>query len=127
RPGKKHVNADALSRAYDGLGSSCDDDDFPDAALFSLDTIPSEYIDIWNYLNEFKFPDGANAKTKRKITQASHPYSILHGALFRIGPDGQYKRVVGRDQGKELLEEFHNGTCGGHFSGQLTARRILDA
>ncbi|KAH9318924.1 hypothetical protein KI387_020693, partial [Taxus chinensis] len=127
RPGKKHVNADALSRAYDGLGSSCDDDDFPDATLFSLDTIRSEYIDIWNYLNEFKFPNGSNAKTKRKITQASRPYSILHGVLFRIGPDGQYKRAVGRDQGKELLEEFHNGTCGGHFSGQLTARRILDA
>ncbi|KAH9296576.1 hypothetical protein KI387_040164, partial [Taxus chinensis] len=89
---KKHVNADALSRAYDGLGSSCDDDDFPDAALLSLDTIPSEYIDIWNYLNEFKFPNGANVKTKRNITQANHPYSLMHGILFQTGLDKQYKR-----------------------------------
>ncbi|KAH9289244.1 hypothetical protein KI387_033361, partial [Taxus chinensis] len=60
RSRKKHVNADALSQAYDGLGSSCDDDDLPDATLLSLDTIPTEYIDIWNYMNEFKFLDGAN-------------------------------------------------------------------
>jgi len=30
-------------------------------------------------------------------------------------------------KGKELLREMHEGICKGHFSGQLTTRRLLDA
>lgn len=52
---KKHANVNALSRAYEGIGSSCDDY-FPNASWFSMETILNEYIEIWNYLNEFKFP-----------------------------------------------------------------------
>lgn len=46
RQDKKHINVDTLSREYEVIRSSCDDDDFNDVVLFSTEMIPNEYIEI---------------------------------------------------------------------------------
>jgi len=113
RLNKKHINVDAISKAYKCIGSSCNDDDFLDEALFSMETIPNEYIDIWNYLSEFKFLEGVASKIKRKITQASRPYTLVDGVLCRVVTDGKYLRAIGHDEKKELIREMHDGICEG--------------
>ena len=56
RFGKSHANADHLSRINQETGSEPVNDEFPNAALFSVDIIPLEYADIIHYLSTQQFP-----------------------------------------------------------------------
>lgn len=51
-----------------------------------------------------------------KITKASIQYTLVDGVLYRVGIDGKYLHVIGRDQVKELIRERHDGICKGYFS-----------
>ena len=127
RPGKKHINADALTRAYDDVGSKSEDDDFPDACIFAITSIPIEYEEIWNYLAKYEFPPGVDKKKQRSIAHKSRPYSVLGNILYYQGGDGLYRQAISKDEGKEMLKEFHEGLCGGHYVGKATAHKILVA
>jgi hypothetical protein len=45
RQGKRHDNVDGLIRAYKGVGDVLEDDDFPDAAIMTINVgkAPEEY------------------------------------------------------------------------------------
>ncbi|KAL3698607.1 hypothetical protein R1sor_012683 [Riccia sorocarpa] len=54
RPGRKHANADLLSRAYDEKGEEPLDDSFPDEDLMEMSAsqeVPEEYKEIWDLLS----------------------------------------------------------------------------
>jgi hypothetical protein len=61
RPRRQHGNVDGLTRAYEGVGDVSEDDDFPNAAIMSINAeeTPKEYREIIQYLDGMKFPDGA--------------------------------------------------------------------
>ena len=45
--------------------------------------------------------------------------------LYKKGIDGTFLRCVDSKQRKELLQLFHNETCGGHYSTLVTTYKIL--
>ena len=125
RPGSKHINADALSRAYDDVGDKSEDDDFRDANLMAVDVILEGFKEIWDYLTKCKFPSGADKKRKQSIAHRSRPYTVIGNHLYFQGGDGIFRKVVSQADGKKLLEEFHEGLCGGHYAGKATTNKIL--
>ncbi len=44
-PGRRHDNVDGFTRAYEGVGDVSEDDDFPDAAIMTINAekTPKEY------------------------------------------------------------------------------------
>ena len=54
RPGKTNVGLDHLSRIELGEDPTGIEDDLPDAHLFRVEAIPSELVEIGQYLQEGK-------------------------------------------------------------------------
>jgi hypothetical protein len=129
RPGRRHGNVDGLTRAYEGVGDVSEDDDFPDAAIMSINAeeAPEEYREIIQYLDGMRFPDGATKAVRTRIAHKSRNYSMIGNQLYFQGRDGVLRRTIGKRDTSRLLYEFHDGFCGGHFAGRITAEKILQA
>ena len=56
QPGKKHTNADHLSRLTNVLGGDPIPDSFPDVDLLVVDVNSKEYADLIQYLIHHTFP-----------------------------------------------------------------------
>ncbi len=48
-----------------------------------------------------------------------------HERIVKIGPDLMIRRCVREDEMPDILKEFHDEPCGGHFSDKRTAYKIL--
>jgi hypothetical protein len=83
RPGRWHGNVDGLIRAYERVGDVSEDDDFPDAAIMSINAkeAPEEYREIIQYLDGMRFPDGATKATQTRIAHKSRNYSMIGSQL----------------------------------------------
>jgi len=73
RPGRRHGNVDGLIRAYERVGDVSKDDDFPDAAIMSINAkeAPKEYREIIQYLDGMRFPNGATKAIRTRIAHKS--------------------------------------------------------
>ena len=127
RPGKNHANADHLSRLSEELGTEPIDDSFPDAQLFFIDTVSSEYAEIINYLQTNTFPTDFSTKQKNRLTLKSAPYSIIADTLYKQGKDGVLRRCIMSSEIPLILKGCHSDPAGGHFAGEITARKVLQA
>ena len=72
-----------------------------------------------------KLPEHLDANERRKIRVNSRHYAIIANRLYRRGIDGVLRRCLSEPEATKILEACHDGTCGGHFSGRLTALKIL--
>ncbi|KAH9327879.1 hypothetical protein KI387_044371, partial [Taxus chinensis] len=55
-------------------------------------------------------------KTKRRhFRLQTVPYALVDGVLFKKDVNGVLLRCIGTNQIHRVLEEFHDGTAGGHF------------
>jgi transposase InsO family protein len=52
---------------------------------------------------------------------------MIGNQLYFQGRDGVLRRTIGKRDISRLLYEFHDGFCGGHFAGRITAEKILQA
>jgi hypothetical protein len=129
RPGKWHGNVDRLTRAYKGVGDVLEDDDFLDATIVSINVeeAPEEYREIIQYLDGMRFPVGATKAIRTRIAHKSQNYSMIGNQLYFQGRDGVLRQAIGKRDTSHLLYEFHDGFCGGHFAGRITAEKILQA
>jgi len=127
RPGRRHGNVDGLSRAYEGVGDVSKDDDFLDAAIMAINAeeAPEEYREIIQYLNGMRFPIRATKVVRTRIAHKSRNYSMIGNQLYFQGRDGVLRQTIGKHDTSRLLYEFHDGFCGGHFTGRITAEKIL--
>ena len=125
RPGKRHANADHLSRLTNELGKEPIPDALPDANLFVIDVIPTEYAELIQYLTSQSFPVNFTEKMKRQLIQKSLPYTMIADVLYRTGKDGVLRRCVFQSEIELILEGCHADGCGGHFAGDTTARKVL--
>ena len=103
--------------------------ELPDAALFQIET---EFSDNWydqmlNYLQDGIFPEGMDKDHRRRLALRSRPYSVIAGFLYKRGIDGIVRRCVPEGEQDSVLQEAHSGTAGGHFSGQITSRKVFQA
>jgi hypothetical protein len=125
RPGKRHANADHLSRLSEELGHEPIDDNLPDANLFQVDIISKEYADILHYLSTNQFPLDYNEKQKRRLMYRSSPYTIIGDVLYKKGKDEVLRRCIYQSEVPLILQNCHTNACGGHFAGFVTAQKAL--
>jgi transposase InsO family protein len=127
RPGKKHANADFLSRLSDEINPTSIDDNFPDAHIFQVDVIPVEYADVIHYLSTNTFPLEYSEKQKQRLTYKAQPYTLIANVLYKKGKDGILRRCINPSEVSAILEGCHNDVCGGHFAGMVTAQKALQS
>jgi len=127
RLGRRHGNVDGLIRAYEGMGDVSEDDDFPDVTIMSINAkeAPEEYREIIQYLDGMRFLDGATKAIRTRIVHKSRNYSMIGNQLHFQRKDGVLRQTIGKRDTSCLLYESHDGFCGGHFAGRITAEKIL--
>ena len=64
---------------------------------------------------------------KRKLLLRALPYTLVEGVLYKKGHDLVLRRVLDPVQADTVMREMHDGCAGGHFSQDITSRKILDA
>jgi hypothetical protein len=85
------------------------------------------YRDIIFYLRSGKFPVTMNPKERRTMNMKENQYVLIADILFRINFYGILIICVNENQAQELIREFHEGICGGHFSPTAIAHKIIKA
>ena len=55
----------------------------------------------------------------------SSQYVMIDDILFRRNYDGILLRCVDERKAQELMKEFHEGICGGHFAPTTTTHKII--
>jgi hypothetical protein len=83
------------------------------------------YRDIVFYLRSGQFPVTMNPKERRTLKMKSSQYVLIVDILFRRNYDGILLRCVDERKAQELMKEFHEGICGGHFAPTATAHKII--
>jgi hypothetical protein len=83
------------------------------------------YKDIIFYLRSGQFPNNMTPKERRALKMKSNQYVLVAKVLFRRNHDGILLRCVDSNKSQELIKEFHEGICGGHFTPTTTAHRII--
>jgi hypothetical protein len=68
-----------------------------------------------------------NPKERRTLKMKVNQYVLIADILFKSNFDGILLRCVDENQAQELIREFHEGICGGHFAPTGTAHKIIRA
>jgi hypothetical protein len=66
-----------------------------------------------------------SSKERRTLKMKTNHYVLVSGVLFRRNFDGVLLRCLDHSKSREILQEFHSGVCGGHFSPVVTAHKII--
>ncbi|MCO5597252.1 hypothetical protein L7F22_051328 [Adiantum nelumboides] len=127
RPSKKHLMADHLTRITNGEAPTGVDDNFPDTSLFMVETIPEWSEKIVNFLVNGFSPKELRKDVAPRLIKECEPYSLIGGTLYKLGKDDILRRCAREDEYLYILNEAHMGVAGGHFSGELTARKVLQS
>jgi hypothetical protein len=73
---------------------------------------PDWLFPILEWLVEGKLPSD-QTKTRR-IVRRANAFVLINGELYKHGAAGILMRCILGDQGRELLQEIHAGTCSHH-------------
>ena len=127
RPGKSHGNADHLSwlEPMDPVNTVPLDDNLPDADLFDVDVLFSEYMEILTYLETNQMPARYSPLQVQTLIRRSAPYLLIGGVLYKLGKDAMLRRYINPNEVQAILEGCHSDPCGGHFVGEATTRKAL--
>ena len=74
------------------------------------------YGDIVFYLRSRQFLVTMKPKEQRRLKMKSNQYVLIVDILFKRNYDGILLRCVDENKTQELMREFHEGICGGHFA-----------
>ena len=128
RLGKKHANADFLSRLSKEVNPTSIDDSLLDAHLFNVDVIPVEYADVLYYLKNNTFPLEYTDKQKHQLIYKMNSYTLIGEVLYKQGWDGILQRCINPSEVQLILKGCHfDEVCGGHFVGLVTAQKALQS
>ena len=116
-----------MSRIESGEDPTGIEDDLPNAQLFRVEGIPSELVEIGQYLQEGKAPDHYSEKRKKILTIKVAPFTLINGNLYKLGLDDVLRRCALEHEREDIIQEAHSGAAGGHFSVETTIKKILQA
>lgn len=82
------------------------------------DDVPIPYWtqDIMYFLQKGLCPHEMSKEKRRHFRLQSIPYVLIDGVLFKRDINGILLRCIGTYQIERVLQEFHVGVAGGHFS-----------
>ena len=123
--GKTHGVADALSRNEGAEPTTGIPDQTTDAQLFSIQ--PDWTHPIIDYLQTGTFPPSMTKEACKRLAYRALLFQVIQGKLYRQGKDKRLRQVITDSQARMILQELHKGNAGGHFSQDITVRKVLDA
>ncbi len=102
-------------------------DVFPDEHLYVLHGKLPWYADIVNYIVTKRLPKNLSRAQKDKLRHEAKFYIWDEPYLLKICSDQVLRRCVPDNEIKLILRFCHSLECGGHFSGQRTAHKVLES
>ena len=122
---ENHGVADGLSRLPNGELATGVDDQTKDASLFYLKL---EWLDdVGSYLWIGVIRQELFQEEQQKLILKALPYTLIQCGLHKKGQDLVLWRILDPVQAETMMKEMHYGAAGGHFSQEITTRKILDA
>jgi len=64
-------------------------------------------------------------KERISLNKKSYQYVLIVEILFRRNYDGMLLICVDERKAQKLIQEFHEGMCGGHFAPTYTTHNII--
>ena len=64
---------------------------------------------------------------KKRLVVWSRNFYLVEGVLYHKGNDGIWQRGIRQDEKEVILCEPHCGTAGGHYTCDVTARKVWQA
>ncbi|XP_076952175.1 uncharacterized protein LOC143625787 [Bidens hawaiensis] len=124
--GTENVVADHLSRIVieDGDRDGPINESFPDEQIFAVSQNPW-FAHIVNFKVAGDLPEHWPRRKKKHLMAQAKQYIWDDSGLFKIGADQMIRRCIPEEDVRSVLEHAHSSACGGHFSGQNTARKVL--
>ncbi|MCO5602319.1 hypothetical protein L7F22_056449 [Adiantum nelumboides] len=80
---------------------------------------------VVNYILEGEFPKKFTTGQRRKLIKQASTFLWLEGALYQKGKDLVCRRVPSTNEIPKILKGLHEEACGGHFSHELTLKKVL--
>ncbi|MCO5586897.1 hypothetical protein L7F22_040842 [Adiantum nelumboides] len=78
-----------------------------------------------NYILEGEFPKEFTRGQGRKLIKQASTFLWLEGALYQKGKDLVCRRVPSTNEIPKILKGLHEEACRGHFSFELTLKKVL--
>ncbi|MCO5586665.1 hypothetical protein L7F22_040607 [Adiantum nelumboides] len=80
---------------------------------------------VVNYILEGEFPKEFTTGQRRKLIKQASTFLWLEGALYQKGKDLFCRRVPSTNEIPKILKDLHEEACEGHFSHELTLKKVL--
>ena len=101
------------------------EDFFVDEHIFLISTVDPWYGDNIIYLQTLKVPPHLSWDERWILWHNAKNYLIIGDTLYRLGVGCILRWCLTLDEAKTVLNDFHNGACGGHLSRIATTQKIL--
>ena len=101
-------------------------DEFPDESLFMVNERPW-FTDLANFKAAGIIPKDLTWQQRKKFLHDARFYIWDDPYLFKIGADNLLRRCVTKEEAKNILWHCHNSPCGGYYSGDNTATKVLQS
>ena len=83
------------------------------------------YKDIIHYLCFFSYPPSINRTKYKALKLKARPYVIIDAKLYWKDPVGVLLLCLTEGESMEVIKEYHECLCGGHYSWKVNAHKIL--
>ncbi|CAN6455572.1 unnamed protein product [Victoria cruziana] len=85
------------------------------------------YQHIQDFLLTGSYPADMTRKQRKTLQRMSSRFLLLAGTLYKRGFHSEYLRCIDHKEAAQIVQEAHDGICGGHVGHQTLARQILRA
>ena len=129
KKGAENLVADHLSRIVpaERTPQSQIQTNFPGESLLRLSTVEPWYADLVNFLTTNEFPPPFNKAQRDRLSSSARFFIWDDPYLWKHCSDQVIRRCIPENEVNSLLTFCHSEACGGHFGGQRTARKVLEA
>ena len=85
------------------------------------------FANMANYKVASIIPNDFNCNQLKKFLHDACFYVWDDPYLFKIGADNLLRRCVTMEEARSILRHYHNSPCGGHYNGDKTIAKVLQA
>ena len=90
---------------------------------FTIQSMNSWMTPIISFLQDGHLPQDADEA--RKIKKRADKFIILNDTLYKRGFSLPYLKCVDEDEDQYILEEIHEGICGGHAGPRSLVSKVI--
>jgi len=131
RKGSENPVADHLSRLEQNDEKNKEveiRENFPDESILAISENSTPwYADIVNYIVSRVLPPDLSYQQKKRFLQQVKSYFLDSPFIFKHCPDQIIRRCIPEFEVPKILERCHASPYGGHFMGNKTALKVLEA